>query len=185
MEFSYLHNLWTAKLVLGVSKRLCRMNWGLNQTITDSVVKGCMTIWQRTFFVHRLHGTTAQIRKSFPKLITRQVWLSWSFQVRERHLNWYLQPEGVNPYLSEHSQVYYTFPSGGWGNYLLCKIIQRNLRGRRIVIYSGFQAAIKNISAYQIISRVMWICMQSLTEVYSSNKLTLRWDRRVCGLCGQ
>jgi hypothetical protein len=53
--------------------------------------------------------------------------------------------------------------------------IDRNYKNRNIYILSDIQAAIKALDKYQITSKLVWGCHQSITQLTTHNRFQLIW----------
>jgi ribonuclease HI len=62
--------------------------------------------------------------------------------------------------------------------------IDRNYRNRNIYILSDSQAAIKALDSYQINSKLVWDCHQSLIQLAEHNRVQLKWVPGDAGIEG-
>jgi ribonuclease HI len=62
--------------------------------------------------------------------------------------------------------------------------IEKGYTGRHICILSDSQAAIKALDSYQINSKLVWDCHQSLVKLAKHNRIQLVWVPRHMGIDG-
>jgi ribonuclease HI len=63
--------------------------------------------------------------------------------------------------------------------------IEKGYTGRNIYIPSDSQAAIKALDSFQIHSRLVWDCHQSLVKLAEHNKIQLVWVPEHMGIDGK
>ena len=58
---------------------------------------------------------------------------------------------------------------------MLKRRLEKGYHGKRIRIFTDCQSALKALSSYQVKSKLVWDCLNSLIALSSCNSLELRW----------
>ena len=64
------------------------------------------------------------------------------------------------------------------------KELEKGKHGKRILILTDSQSALKALSSYQVKSKLVWDCLNSLIALSSCNSLELRWVLEHQGIQG-